>query len=281
MRSKKSRPKIPNLVTISDTHCGSRLALCPPDGVRLDDGGIYMPSIIQLKLWQIWEGFFEWVEHVCQGEPYYLIHNGDVVEGSHHGDTTNWSTNLLDQARAAIEILKPRIEHKHCVGYYQIRGTEAHVGKQAVEEERIARELGAIPNEEGQYARWELWKRLGDDLCHFLHHIGTTSSAQHEVSALNAELAALYTDAGRFGREPPRIVVRSHRHRCSEIRLPIHGVYATCFVTPAWQLKTPYAWRLAGARVTTPQIGGSVIRFGHDELHTRHYVINIERSKEE
>lgn len=281
MRSKRSRPKVPNAVVISDTHCGSRLALCPPEGVQLDDGGKYMPSPIQLKLWAIWEEFFAWCDHVCQNEPYFLIHNGDVVEGVHHGDTSCWSTNLNDQNRCAIQCLKPRVEAKQCAGYYQVRGTEAHVGKQAVEEEKIAETLHAIPNEDGQHARWELWKRMGTDLCHFLHHIGTTSSSQHETSALNAEINAMYADAGRYGKEPPRIVARSHRHRCSEIRLPIHGAYATCFVTPAWQLKTPFAWKKAGARVTTPQIGGSIIRFGHDELHTRHFVINIERSKEE
>ena len=283
MAAKKNRPKIPNIVVISDTHFGSRLALCHPDGASLDDGGFYKPSAVQLKLWAIWEEFWTWVEKTTEGEPFWLVHNGDVVEGVHHGDTSNWSTNLNDQCNHAELVMKPVVDLAEG-RYFQIRGTAAHVGQQAKEEEALAKRLGAIPNEEGQYARWELWKRLEGQhggLVHFLHHIGTTSSGQHETSALNAEIAAIYTDCGRYGKEPPRIVVRSHRHRCSQINLPTRDGYACCFVTPAWQLKTQLAWRVAGARVTTPQIGGSVIRLGHDEMYTRHFVIDIERSKEE
>jgi len=201
------------------------------------------------------------------------------VDGVHHGATTQWSHNLEDQGEHAYKLLKPVVEL--CEGrYLHIRGTEAHVGKSAVEEERLAKRLGAMPNAEGQHARYELWLRVAGKLCHFLHHIGTTSSSAHESSAVNAELAAMYNDAGRWGREPPMIVVRSHRHRCSEIRLPAHGGYAPSMVTACWQLKTPFCWKIAGARTTTPQIGGSLIRDGGEELHTRHCVWDIERSPE-
>ena len=276
----RRKQPIRNVIVISDTHVGCRLALCHPDGAALDDGGTYSPSKLQLKVWSMWAEFWgEWVPRVTHKEPFIVVHNGDAIDGVHHGSTTQWSHNLGDQSAHAEKILRPVVEA--CDGrYYHIRGTEAHVGKSASEEERLAHKLGAIQNEEGQYARYELWLRLGGKLCHFLHHIGTTSSAQHEASAVNAELSAMYADAGRWGMEPPAIVCRSHRHRCSEVRLPADGGYATVFVTACWQLKTPFAWKIAGARVTTPQIGGSLIRLGEEELHTRHYVHNIGRSKE-
>lgn len=275
-----SKKPIRNVVVISDTHVGCRLALIHPDGADLDDGGEYKPSLIQRKLWDHWQEFWgEWVPTVTKGEPYVVVHNGDAIDGVHHGATTQWSNNLGDQSEAARKILAPVVAL--CDGrYYHIRGTEAHVGKSASEEERLARVLGAIPNEEGQYARYELWMRVAGKLCHFLHHIGSTSSAAHETSAVNAELSALYTDAGRWGRESPLIVVRSHRHRCSEIRLPAASGYATSFVTACWQLKTPFCWKIAGARVQTPQIGGSLIRAGDEEMHTRHKVWDLGRSKE-
>lgn len=280
-RSKRSsRGHINNVVVISDTHVGCKLALCHPDGAALDDGGVYSPSKIQRKVWSFWEEFWgEWVPRVTHKEPFTVVHNGDCVDGVHHGATTQWSHNLGDQSEHAYTVLKPVVEA--CEGrYFHIRGTEAHVGKSATEEERLARRLEARPNEEGQHARYELWLRVAGTLCHFLHHIGTTSSAAHEASAVNAELSAIYGDAGRWRDEPPMIVVRSHRHRCSEVRLPAHGGYATSMVTAAWQLKTPFAWKIAGARVTTPQIGGSLIRVGDEEVHTRHCVMNIGRSRE-
>lgn len=283
-RRRKPKAVLPdgirNVVVVSDTHLGDSLALCHPDGAALDDGGTYQPSKLQLKIWDAWEDFWSnWVPEVTHGEPFVVVHNGDAIDGVHHSATTQWSHNLGDQSEHAYKVLKPVVDL--CEGrYFHIRGTEAHVGRSATEEERLARRLGAVPNAEGQHARYELWLRVGGKLCHFLHHVGTTSSSAHESSAVNAELAAMYADAGRWSREPPMIVVRSHRHRCIEIRLPADGGYATVFVTPAWQLKTAYAWKIAGARVNTPQIGGSLIRVGDTEVFTRHYVKEIGRSPE-
>lgn len=276
------KTSIKNVVVISDTHIGCRLGLMHKDGADLDDGGMTKPSKLQIKIWSIWKEFWtKWVPRSTNGEPFAVVMNGDALDGVHHQATTQWSNNLEDQSRHAEKIFRPVVEA--CEGrLYWVRGTEAHVGKSGVEEERLAKQLGSIPNDHKQYARWELWLRMGGGgLLHFLHHIGTTSSAAHETSAINAELASIYNDSGRWGRETPDVVIRSHRHRCAEIRLPHRNGYAVSMVTAAWQLKTPFAWKIAGARVTTPQIGGSLIRQGKEELHTRHMVVDIGRSKVE
>lgn len=281
MAKKTSKTEVRNIVVVSDLHVGCALALCHPDGAALDDGGSYMPSKMQRKLWDYWESFWgEWVPRVTHGEPFIVVLNGDLIDGVHHNSTTQWTHNCTDQGRHAEKILLPIRDM--CEGrLYVIRGTEAHVGKSAREEELLAKAIGGIPDKEGNFSRWELWKRLGEHLIHFLHHIGNTSSSAHESSAVNAELSAIYTDCGRWGNECPSIVVRSHRHRCIEVRLPARSGYATVFVTPAWQLRTPFCWKIAGARVTTPQIGGSLIRLGDEELHTRHCVWDIGRTPEE
>lgn len=281
MPSRKSSPPIRNVVVISDTHVGCKLALMHPDGALVDEGNIVKPSAIQLKLWDIWREFWdEWVPSVTHGEPFAVVHNGDGIDGTHHQGTTQWSHCLADQRAHAEKILAPIV--KACEGrYYHIRGTEAHIGKSGTEEEQLAKALGAIPNEQGNFARWELWKRIGKHLAHFSHHIGTTSSAAHETSAVNAELASAFNEAGRWGHEPPAIIVRSHRHRQSEIRLPAQWGYAIAFVTPSWQLKTPYTYRIPGGRNSTPHVGGSLIRLGGEELHSRHFVRDIGRTAEE
>lgn len=270
-----------NIVVVSDTHIGCQLALCHPDGAAMDDGGVYAPSRVQKKVWTIWEEFWgEWVPEATNGEPYCVVHGGDAIDGSHHGSTTQWSQNLKDQRNHAEKILRPIVDA--CEGrYWHIRGTEAHIGQSGREEESLAKDLGAVPDADGRYARWELWKKLGDHLIHFSHHIGTTSSAAHETSAVNAELASAFNEAGRWGHQPPAIICRSHRHRNSEIRLPSKWGYATAFVTAAWQLKTPFVYKIPGGRNSTPQLGGSLIRLGDRELHTRHYVKDIGRSAAE
>ena len=271
--------KVNNIIVISDLHCGCRLGLHPPGELILDLGMRSFPSRLQLKLWSIWHEFCnEWVPNVTKGEPFDLVVNGDSTDGAHHGSVTQISQNIIDQKRIALAILEPLVEK--CRNLYVIRGTEVHVGKSGTQEESLAENLEAIPDEEGQFSRYELWYRLGDRLIHFLHHIGTTGRTHYETSAVMAELGEMFTDSGRWRYDPPDAVVRSHRHRFVEVRVPTSKGYGIAFTTPGWQLKTPFAFKIAGARITTPQIGGSLIRLGDQDLYTRHFVKSIQRSRE-
>jgi hypothetical protein len=273
-----------NLIVVSDTHCGCRLGLCPPQPIPLDSGGTYQSSEFQRKVWGLWLQFWqEWVPEVTRGEPFDVVHNGDAVDGCHHNSTTQISHNLEDQSRIAELVLQDVVAQCRNSGgtYYHIRGTEAHVGQSGENEERLARHLGAKPNREGQHARFDLWKRVGNCLVHLLHHIGTTSSAAHESSAVNAELTAEYVEAARWHREPPDFIVRSHRHRSIAVDLDSAKGYAAAIVTPAWQGKTPYVWKIPGARISEPQFGGIVIRQGDEEYYYRRKVWSLDRSAEE
>jgi len=277
---------INNLVVVSDLHSGCRLALCPPEGAELDDGGCYMPSKFQLKLWSYWRSFWdEFVPDATRGEPYAIVINGDAREGIHHRATTPISHNEEDQEDIAFRLLRPLRDL--CEGrFYMIRGTEAHVGSSAVSEERLAKRLGAIPNAEGQYARYELWKRVGPKLVHLLHHVGTTGSNHYESTAVHKELLESFVEASRWGRRPPDCVVRSHRHRHIQTEIAAGGQKgetgrAIAVVTPAWQGKTPFAWKIPGARLSTPQFGGIVIRYAHERLFVDSKVWTVDRSPEE
>ncbi len=283
-----STPAIRSLIVISDTHAGCRLALYNPhDRIRLDDGGFYQPSEFQERLWVLWRDFWdEWVPTVTRGEPYDIVHNGDVIDGVHHGSTTQISQNILDQKRIAVATLKPEVDKCHLMGgsFFSIRGTGAHVGQSSVFEEEVATLLDARPNSLGQHSRWDLWKRVGGKdgaLVHLLHHIGTTSSAAHESSAVNAELTAEYVEAARWGRKPPDYIVRSHRHRSIAVDLDSSRGYAAGIVTPAWQGRTPFAWKIPGARICEPQFGGILIRRGDEEHYYRRRVYTMDRTAEE
>lgn len=280
-KTKKRSPRpINNLVVVSDSHCGCRSGLCLGEA-SLDDGGAYQPSDAQQAVAEHWDEFWDdWVPDVCHGEPFAVVVNGDSLDGVHHGAVTQVSQNLSDQRRIALTALKPVYEL--CEGrLYIIRGTEAHVGKSGQNEETLAEELGAVQDERGQYSRHELWIRVGRGLCQIMHHIGVTGSSHFESSAVMKELAESYAEAGRWHNEPPDVVVRSHRHRHIEVRVPTKLGYGISFVTAGWQLKTPFTYRIAGGRITTPQIGGSVIRQGDHDLYTRHKIWDIGRSRVE
>lgn len=264
-------------VYISDTHCGCGLALCP-DVVQLDDGGEYHPSKLQKKIKAMWEEFWgEFVPEATHGEPFIVVHNGDAIDGVHHNSVTQITNNLSVQGDIAHAMLAPIVQL--CEGrYYHIRGTEAHVGKSAQEEERLAKRLGAIPNEEGQYARYDLWLKLGDALIHSLHHIGTTGSQAYEATAVHKELTEHFIEASRWSEQPPDLIVRSHRHRCIKITIPTARTIAQAVVTPAWQSKTPFAWKIPGARLATPQFGGVVANWQGGFVFTREKVWTVSRS---
>jgi len=276
------RSKVRNIIVVSDTHFGCQLGLMPPE-FTLDNGQTVRQSPLQRKLWTMWEHFWlEWVPEVTRGEPYIIVHNGDVVDGVHHGSVTQITQNITDQVRMAVETLKPIVTAPKVAGYYHIRGTEAHVGKSAQTEEGIARALGAVPDEIKNHARWEMYFRLNKALIHFSHHIGSTQSAAYESTAVYKELIESYTESGRWKDEPPDVVVRSHRHRHFEVRISTDKGYGISMVTPAWQLKTPFVHRLALGRTGQPQVGGCLIRTGdEDAVYTRFKVWRIERTREE
>ena len=274
--------RVNNVVVVSDLHCGCGLALCPPT-VQLDIAGTYKASKLQRVVWQWWQEFWhEWVPMVTHGEPYAVVVNGDSVDGRHHGSVTQISQNLDDQRSIARTVLDPVVQL--CEGrLYMVRGTEAHVGPSGENEETLASELNAVPDKLGHCARFDLWLEVGKrrGLCHFAHHIGTTGRTHYESSALMGELGEEYANAARWERKRPDVVVRSHRHRHIEVRVPTNRGYGIVFTTAGWQLKTPFTYRLPGGRVTEPQIGGSVIRYGDQDLYTRHWVKELERSETE
>lgn len=269
---------IRNVIIVSDLHCGCQFGLCPPV-VHLDGAGMYQHSKFQATVWGYWSEFWEqWVPRVTRNEPFAVVVNGDTLDGVHHKSNHQFTHNKADQQRVAEHVLRPIVEK--CNGrFYMTRGTEAHVGQSAENEENLAKALGAIPDEMGRHSRFEIWMQVGSCLAHILHHIGTTGSLAYETTALMKEFAESCTEAARWGNRPPDVVVRSHRHRHAEVRVPTESTYGYCFTTAGWQLKTPFVWKIPGGRLTTPQIGGSLIRQGDEEFYTRHFTRTLPRSK--
>lgn len=275
------RRKINNLVIVSDLHCGCKLGLCPNGAQPLTDGGTYDPSPFQKKVWSWWEEFWgEWVPRVCRDEPFAVLVNGETVDGVHHGATHQISQNKEDQKDIAVRVLTP--VRDACEGRFYINsGTPVHSGESGCDDESVAKTLGAIPDATGRRARYVSWIRVGNALVNAMHHIGTTGSQAYESTAVHKEMVEAFVEAGRWGNEPPDFVVRSHRHRFVETRIPTSKGFAASIVTPGWQAKTPFAFKIAGGRQSEPQFGGIVIRQGDEEAYFREWVKSFDRPKEE
>jgi len=265
-----------NLIVISDIHAGCRAGLCPPK-IKLDEGGIYERSEFQRFLGAAWDEMWnDWVPAVCRKEKFAVLLNGDSLDGAHHGSKTQISQNFADQENIAYAMLAPLVDR--CGGrFYMVRGTEAHVGQSAENEERLARRLGAVATGD-QHTQYEYWLRVGSGLVHASHHIGTTGRAAYETSALMGELIEMYVEAAKWREDVPDVVVRSHRHRHIKVEVPTHNTYGIVFTTPGWQGRTPFTYRILGGRTQRPQFGGAIIRCGDEELYTRHFTKTLPRS---
>ena len=277
-RQKPERLEVPNVVFVSDTHCGCQMGLCPADGVRLDGGGTYHTGRFQRAMWAWWqEAWDEFVPAATKCEPYAIVHVGDALDGVHHGSVTQVSHNIEDQFRIAEEALAPRIAK--ATHYWHIRGTEAHVGKSAMYEEMIAKRLGAKKDSDGNHSRQELRLRLGNRLIHVAHHIGTSSSPYSQATALQKEAVNSFLETGRWGDPSFDLIVRGHRHTWSEVSWAGERGRIIVCVVPSWQGKTPFVYKLD--RLQQPQFGLVVARLVDGELFTRAFIRRIEPPREE
>jgi len=256
---------------VSDTHFGSAVALSQIH--QLDDGGYYKPSRLQAKLYRLWLAYWEWVYAHVKKEPFIIVHVGDIIDGAHHQTTQLSSGNLTIQSRLAIDMMMPHVTRAS--KYYQIRGTEAHVGRSAMEEEAVACALGAEREKEtGNFSRWMLWMKFGGHLINFAHHLGATTSSAYESSALMREVVASFTESGQYGFRPPGIIIRGHTHRY----LKIEGIGGWEGIKlPGWQLKTSFAHRID--RMRGPMIGGVLISIAKDGIETKAWVQTVKETR--
>jgi len=118
-----------------------------------------------------------------------------------------------------------------------------------------------------QLSRNELWIRVGHGLLNILHHIGAASSLASEPGAVAREYMEHVGSAVKAGYPPADLIVRAHRHKPIEVRWPRKGCRTGGVVTAGWQLKTPFAWKLAGVRTRATDVGGLVIEWKGDKVN--------------
>jgi hypothetical protein len=283
--------KTNDIVVVADLHCGSRLGLLPPKGVLIDKGNLVKPSPFQLWMWSKWLEFWgAFVPEATAGEPFDVVVNGDAIDGRHHGQDSLITNDLSEQVDIAVACLKAAFAIPHVAlnlrRLYFVDGTECHCGLANETTKFLAERFPVAIDRGGNSVRRELWLEIGQKgrhnaLVHFLHHIGTTSSAAYETTAVHRELVEAFQEAARWRNRTPDIIVRSHRHRQAKTSVASANGLAIAEVTAGWQGKTPFCFRIAGARQAIPQFGGTVIRSGPCDTYTRSAVWGFARSQSE
>ena len=243
------------VAVVSDLHCNSTVGLCPPY-VALDDGGSYKPSKAQRWIWSKWLDYWQHVKetHERNGGKLYVVFNGDMVDGDHHRSTQLITTNITTQMTIAIDAIEPSLslnpDH-----IFVIRGTEVHVGRSAMDEEAIARDIGAEPDKEtGTHSWWYLLIEAGGVLMDFAHHGRTGSRYWTKANATNSMAADMTMTYAANGSKLPSLAFRSHKHNPVDTfdNYPIRLLQ-----TPSWQLSTAFGHKIAAGSVLP--IGGYIV----------------------
>jgi len=268
MRSKEGW----TLALFGDLHSGHPFALHPDTPTILPDDEAIAPNRWQLLEWEFWLNSWDTVAELRRGRQLIVCHNGDAIEGIHHGTTQLMTMRKDVQERIHYRCMQPVLDR---VSFRQgrdrlfyITGTEPHVGPGSSTEERIARTLLDIKpddNTVGSYVKKRLLLRVGGNLISIAHH-GPGRGARNWLRGNNLRwfLKSYYLDCLETKAEMPRFIVRSHRHQSdrAEVRDRNFKIVSEAFTLPGWQLKTEFVYRLNPDGVS--EIGLLVIQIDPD-----------------
>ena len=252
---------------VSDLHCGSTVALCPPR-VDLDDGGHYEASKAQRWMWERWGHLWDEVERRRDKLKADLIFvcNGDATDGNHHGTTQILSGNPTAQAAVVNETLRAPMALQPDALFF-IRGTEAHVGPSAAYEERIAVGLKKdgrpviTDGETGAASWWKATMEIQGLRLDFAHHGKMGTRSWTKMTAPYSKAFEIWSEYGMRDEEPPHLAVRSHMHRYADT----YNAYPTRLIqTAGWQLATAYVHKIAPDVLA--DIGGLIITIRDGQL---------------
>jgi hypothetical protein len=247
---------MPVLAVVSDLHCGSTVGLHPDTPTRIDDGSSYSPSDAQVWLWQQWVAYWAEVERVSKGRDLYILLNGDVTEGDHHGTYQIISRHPGTELAVADACLAVPMRVRPA-GVVIVRGTEAHVGKGAALEELVARHLraqGTTVIEDGhRLTHWHWQGEIGGVLVDAAHHGRMGTRPWTKANAVLGLAAEIWMHHAQSGRRAPDLAFRSHFHQLADS----HDAFPTRVIqTPAWQLATAYVHRVAPGALA--DVGGII-----------------------
>lgn len=232
------------IVNLSDTHSGGSTALFPDYRMDFDHNGKFAtnhdPTREQKAMFQHWLKCAEIVKAESKGKRIIIVHNGDALEGFHHGSIQTISPIASHQIQIHLEVFeaflkKSGFSPKNGDELHYTSGTESHTNW---DEFGIAEHLNAQFHDELQMSvnGKNLW---------WTHHGANSGKGANEGDSYRTWLKSIYWDCLREYRTKPDAVISAHYHKSIYQTYvqdwhTIHGI-----LLPSWQMKTRYAYRAA------------------------------------
>jgi hypothetical protein len=261
-------------VVISDTHCNSTVGLSKPT-VGLDDGDQVSANTARRWLFWTFTDIIDKIKQKARGE-LYMVCNGDIIET----DAKDRSLQLISKNQEeaisyGVEVFEPLMQM--CKGVYVVRGTEAHVGKQAQAEEAFAKNFTNVirSNETGNASRYWLPLELDGVRMDIAHHpragSGRPMNSQSGIDRVASDTLFNYANDGEV---PPHLVIRSHLHGYRDSR---DAFRTRAIITPAMSLLTSYVYRI-GINVSQP-VGAIIIYCDEGKYHVEPLLYPVRKAQ--
>ena len=280
-----------------DLHCGSTVGLCPPEGMELDDGGLYEPSPAQRWLWDCWEQSWAIAKSYARGKHLSLILNGDLIDGDHHRTAQIASPLTGIHLGCAMESLRVPLALKP-KAIHVLRGTPSHSGRSGSSEEAVAHALRDMSwpiikdPETDKFSsyrrRLDIWNVRLD-----MSHPGRMGQRAHTRGSYSRlygfdiwaeQMRETYTAMRHSDdplkifneRRPPDIAVRSHNHKYMDTGFDHRGI-TRVISAPAFQLATEWIHRIAAESLA--DIGIILLGVNEHEIEVKPVLFTPDRPK--
>lgn len=236
------------VISLSDLHSGSTTALFPGYQMTFKDGEkdarVISPNPDQRTMYDHWITCADEIRNLSVGKKKIIVHNGDAIEGHHHGSIQNLSSNPKHQNEIHIELMEQFF--KRCDFSVQngdelhyTAGTESHTGWEEYGFSEHFSHLGATFQD-------ELILNINGREFWWTHKGPRPGKGPNEGNGVRNWLRDIYFDCLKEKRRPPDMVITSHYHKShynsfsDSYSHTIHGI-----ILPSWQYKTRFSYGVA------------------------------------
>ena len=244
----------------ADTHCGSSVGLMPERWQTKEDYYIHASDMQREVLLYQWRMAWDAIRQERKRSRLIVVVNGDPVDGNHHATEQLVTQNIGEQQRIFVNVMQEALDTakfstKKGDRLYCTTGTSAHGGYTS--EEATARLLNSTPHtppkngNDGRFAWPRLRLSVNGQIIDIAHQgAGVGSRAWTKTNTMMYTIKSIYYESLEASKKPPRFYVRSHRHKwiTPQDFTGNHGKI-TGFITPAMQLKTDFAHKVAGDEI--------------------------------
>lgn len=214
----------------------------PPDSENMAGNTIgFGRNLHQAWLWECWQDAQRKVSDIAGRDPLALLINGDATEGIHHKSPEVVASLIENHCTMAATALRPFAQR--AVATFVVKGTECHTHDV---ESYLAKLLGAKDGKARE--KWLL--EIHGTMIDATHHIGVTSRAYLEATAMSITIGNARLNSVRAGHPPAQVYLRAHRH-CGGVYSDGSGLLG---VTGGWQFLTRHGAKVVPDAIPRPSV---------------------------